>query len=105
MAEGIWIGFAVGIVYALVETLSDQAIKIWVYNALGLKSGMLTPARYFTWEAGRLIAVHSDDLKRNAAAIPLFAMALADGDARAAELLALKCRWFPGAYDLLGRAR
>lgn len=71
IAEGLWIGFAVGLVYALVETLSDQAIKIWAYNALGLKPGMLTPARYFTWQDGRLIAVHSDDLKRNALAIPL----------------------------------
>ena len=71
MAEGLWIGFGVGLIYALIETLSDQAIKIWVYNALGLKPNMLEPARYFTWHAGRLIAVHSDDLKRNAVSIPL----------------------------------
>lgn len=71
MAEGLWIGFGVGLMYALAETLSDQAIKIWVYNLLGLKPGMLEPARYFTWDAGRLIAVHSNDLKRNALSIPL----------------------------------
>jgi hypothetical protein len=71
MAEGLWVGFGVGVLYALVETLSDQAIKIWVYNALGMKPNMLEPARYFTWQAGRLIAVHSDDLKRNALSIPL----------------------------------
>ena len=71
MAEGLWIGFGVGVIYALLETLSGQAIKIWAYNFVGLKPDMLEPARYFTWEAGRLIAVHSDDLKRNALSIPL----------------------------------
>jgi O-antigen ligase len=36
-----------------------------------LKPSMLEPARYFTWQGGRIIAVASDDLKRNAVSIPL----------------------------------
>lgn len=66
IAEGLWMGLLVGLVYALIEVVSDQAIKIWVYNALGLGPGELEPDRYFTWDGdGRLIAVHTDDLKRN----------------------------------------
>lgn len=71
IAEGLWLGFLVGLVYALAEVVSDQAIKIWVYNALGLGPEQLEPDRFFTWEGGRLVAVHPDDLKRNLMPVPL----------------------------------
>ena len=71
MGEGLWIGLAVGLLYVLCEIASDQAIKIWVYNALTLTPEMLEPARFFTWEGDRIVAIHSDDLTRNAAPIPL----------------------------------
>ncbi len=71
MGEGLWIGLAVGLLYVLLEIVSDQAIKIWVYNALRLPPDMLQPARFFIWESGRVVAIHSDDLTRNAAPIPL----------------------------------
>ena len=71
IAEGLWIGFLVGLAYALLEVVSDQSIKIWVYNALGLGPEQLEPDRFFTWEGGRLVAVHPDDLKRNLMPVPL----------------------------------
>jgi O-antigen ligase len=71
MREGLWIGLLVGVGYSAAEAASDQAIKIWVYNLLQLQPGMLEPARYFTRRDGHLIAVHTDDLKRNAFPIPL----------------------------------
>ena len=71
MREGLWIGFIVGLVYTVAEAASDQSIKIWVYNTLRLEPSMLEPARFYTWHDGRVIAVHSDDLKRNAFSIPI----------------------------------
>lgn len=65
IAEGLWLGLLVGLVYAVIEVVSDQAVKIGVYNALGLGPEELEPDRFFTWENGRLVAVHPDDLKRN----------------------------------------
>lgn len=71
IGEGLWIGLLVGVLYATVEIASGQAIKIWAYNFLQLGPDVLEPARYFTWENGRLIAVHPDDLTRNVVPIPL----------------------------------
>ena len=71
MGEGLWIGLLVGLLYMTAEAASDQAIKIWAYNLVGLGPEMLEPARYFTWENGRLISVHSDDLTRNIVPAPL----------------------------------
>lgn len=69
--EGLWMGLLVGVAYSAMEAGSGQAIKMWIYNALQLKPSMLEPARYFTWDQGRIVAIHADDLKRNAFAIPL----------------------------------
>lgn len=71
IGEGLWIGLIAGLLYTIAEASSGQAIKIWVYNALGLGPDVLEPARYFTWENGRLISVHPDDLTRNVVPIPL----------------------------------
>jgi hypothetical protein len=71
IGEGLWIGLLVGVLYATVEIASGQAIKIWVYNFLQLGPDVLEPARYFTWENGRVVAVHPDDLTRNVVPIPL----------------------------------
>ena len=71
MGEGLWIGVAVGALYTVLEAGSGQAIKMFVYNALELGPDVLEPARYFTWENGRVIAIHPDDLTRNAVPIPL----------------------------------
>ena len=69
--EGLWIGLLVGLVYTVIEAASDQSIKIWVYNTLRLEPAMLEPSRFYTWLDGRVVAIHSDDLKRNAFSIPL----------------------------------
>lgn len=71
MAEGLWIGLAIGVVYTLAEIASGQGIKIWVYNALQLTPDVLNPPRFFTWANGRVIAIHPDDLTRNVVPIPL----------------------------------
>jgi lipid-A-disaccharide synthase-like uncharacterized protein len=71
MGEGLWIGLAVGVAYTVTEIASDQGIKIWAYNMLELGPDKLSPARYFTWESGRVVAVHPDDLTRNVVPVPL----------------------------------
>ncbi len=71
MGEGLWIGLLVGVLYMSAEALSGQAIKIWAYNLLALGPDQLEPARYYTWENGRLIGVHPDDLTRNIVPAPL----------------------------------
>jgi hypothetical protein len=72
MGTGLWIGFAGGLVYLLIETLSDQGIKVWIYNAIGLAPGDLNPQSYFTWSQDRLTSISPDDLKHSIAPIPLF---------------------------------
>ncbi len=72
MGEGLWIGLIVALVYLLVEVLSHQGIKIWLYNAIGIGRGDLAPAPYFTWSGTRLIAISPDDLTRNMASLTLF---------------------------------
>ncbi len=69
--EGLWVGLAFGLLYAVAEVASGQAIKIWAYNLLSLGPSDLEPTRYFNWSSGRLIGIHTDDLKRNIFPIPL----------------------------------
>jgi O-antigen ligase len=71
MAEGLWVGLLVGLLYMIAEAASGQAIKIWAYNLLGLGPLDLNPAQYFTWDNGVLVAVHEDDLTRNIVPAPL----------------------------------
>lgn len=72
MGEGLWIGFVVGLVYLAIEFASDQSIKIWLFNAIGLRPHDLNPAGYFLWSGDKLIAISSDDLSRNMAPLTLF---------------------------------
>jgi hypothetical protein len=53
MGEGLWIGLLVGLAYLLAEILSHQSIKIWLYNAFGIKQG----GGYFVWSEGELICI------------------------------------------------
>lgn len=71
LSEGLWIGFAIGLIYSFIEIASDQAIKIWLYNALGLGPDVLTPKRNFEWLNGRLVKISSYDMTRNATPITL----------------------------------
>ncbi len=72
MGEGVWIGFVVALIYVLIESASDQSIKLWLYNSLGLTPASLEPRRYFTWEGGRLLAISREDLTRSTTPITPF---------------------------------
>lgn len=71
LADGVWMGLTIGLTYFLIELLSDQFIKMWVYNTIGLGPEAVKPLRNFTWEDGRIIAISRADLTRNAAPISL----------------------------------
>jgi O-antigen ligase len=71
IAEGYWFALGVGMIYLLVEILTHQGIKLYVYNALGLVPGELRPPSFFTWKGTRLIAIAPDDLKRSVAAVSM----------------------------------
>jgi O-antigen ligase len=71
MIEGLWVGLAFGLLYAIAEIASGQAIKMWAYNLLALGPNDLEPARYFAWANGRLVGIHTDDITRNVFSIPL----------------------------------
>lgn len=72
IAEGLWIGLLVGVVYFLIEQMTGQAIKLWLYNALQLQPGALRPPDYFQWAGDRLIAISPQDLTRNTAPVMAF---------------------------------
>lgn len=71
IAEGLWIGFLAGLLYLGTEALTDQAIKIFVYNLVGLKPSQLKPLDHFIWKHGRLVGIDSFDLTRSFTAVPL----------------------------------
>lgn len=72
MGEGLWIGLAVGLAYLLIELSTGQSIKIWIYNALGLRQGQVEPALFFHWSGNKLVGINANDLARNMAPLTLF---------------------------------
>jgi O-antigen ligase len=62
MGEGVWIGFIVGVTFLFLEVVTDQSIKIWVYNAIGIGPGDVAPPQYFAWSGGKLVSVSREDL-------------------------------------------
>jgi O-antigen ligase len=72
IAEGVWVGFAAALAYLFVETVTNQSIKIMLYNAIGMREGQLAPAMYFQWsEDHKLVSIMRDDLARSVAALTL----------------------------------
>ena len=71
IAEGLWIGFLVGILYLGIEAVTDQAIKLFVYQTIGFEKGDLKPPSHFRWRNGELISIAEVDLTRSFASVPL----------------------------------
>ncbi len=71
VAEGLWLGFAVGVAYTIFETWSGQATVRAVVNALGLGPGWMRPPDFYTFRDGRLIAVDRNAMSRNIAPLTL----------------------------------
>jgi O-antigen ligase len=67
MGEGLWAGFLVGLLYLFFELASDHALKIWVFNAIGLRPGVFSHPEYFVWSGARLISIDNELLTRNIA--------------------------------------
>lgn len=73
LGEGVCMGLSIGLTYCALEMLTDQSIKIFVYNLLELGENELTPPSWYTWDdSGRLLTVSWLDFTRNAAPISLF---------------------------------
>jgi O-antigen ligase len=71
MADGVWVGAAMGLTYFFIELVSDQSVKIWVFNTLALGPDVLKPARHFAWADGRIVAISPIDLTRNTTLVSL----------------------------------
>lgn len=71
IAEGLWIGLLVGLVYLGFEILTNQAVKLNLYRALDIPKSWLRPARDFMWENGVLVSIAPTDLTRNIAPVTL----------------------------------
>lgn len=67
ISDGLWIGFAIGLIYYMIEARTGQAMKIFVYNTLGLGPDDLRPRRFHKWADGQLIAISKTTLTRLAA--------------------------------------
>lgn len=71
LADGVWVGAAIGLTYFFIELLSDQSVKMWLYNTLALGPDVLKPARHFEWQDGRIVAISPIDLTRNTTPVSL----------------------------------
>lgn len=71
IAEGLWIGFLVGLLYLCAEAFSGQSVKIFVYNALGLKPGNLDMPDRYEWVGGHITSVTWGDLTLSFMSLPL----------------------------------
>ncbi len=72
ISEGFWIGLLAGLLYLLIEMRTDQAIKIFVYNHIGLTPVDLRPPGVFKWSNGRVVNIAPVDLTRNITPITPF---------------------------------
>jgi O-antigen ligase len=72
MGEGVWIGLIVGLTFLFFEIETDQSIKIWVYNTIGIGPGDLGRPDYFRWSGGRVVSVSREDLTWNMVPLILF---------------------------------
>jgi hypothetical protein len=72
MGEGVCIGLFVGLLYLLIELLTDQSIKLWLYRAIGLGPEDLNPPSFFKWDGKNLLTISKEDLTRNIAPAVLF---------------------------------
>ncbi len=71
MSEGIWIGLLVVCVLFAVDAMTRQALKIFIYNSVGMRPGDLKPESWHIWKDGKLVWIYSTDLTRNAFGMPL----------------------------------
>lgn len=71
MAVGLWVGYLIGIVFFLIEFVTDQSVRIWLYNRLQVGAELLRPERYYLWEEGRLVNISSASLTRTIAPVTL----------------------------------
>jgi O-antigen ligase len=72
MGEGVWAAYVVGLLYLLIELASDQGIKLWLYNQIGLSQLDLSHPGMYEWSSGRLVAISDEEIKRNIAPLTLF---------------------------------
>jgi len=72
MGEGVWVAYLVALLYLLAEIASDQSLKLWLYNLIGMSKADLPHQGLFEWSGGRLVSISEEDLKRNMAPVTLF---------------------------------
>ena len=72
MSEGVRIGLCVGLLYVLIELLTHQSIKVWLYRLLELGPDDLNPPIFFTWQGDTLVSIAADDMTRNITSAALF---------------------------------
>ena len=71
IAEGLWVGYLAGLVYLAAELLSQQSIKIFLYNLLDLQPQQLKPVHHFFWKDGKIVGIMEADLTRSITPVPL----------------------------------
>lgn len=71
-AEGLWLGLLVGLLFYCAESVSGQAIKIWVVNTFKIGPELLQPDKAYSWSKdGRLLSVAEAAFTRSATPITL----------------------------------
>ena len=60
MSEGVRIGVCVGLLYLLIELLTHQSIKMWLFRLLELGPDDLNPPAFFMWQGTTLIGIAPD---------------------------------------------
>lgn len=71
MAEGLWLGLLAGLVYLLIELISDQSIKLFIINHMSVPRSWLQPEKNYRWAGDVLVSISSADMTRNLTPVPL----------------------------------
>jgi hypothetical protein len=71
MAEGLWLGLFIGVIYLGIEIFTHQAIKLALLRELHIPKSWLRPPKNYIWSNGQLVGVAAVDLTRNIAPISL----------------------------------
>jgi O-antigen ligase len=70
-AEGLWIGYVIGLAFYFVEAVTAEAVKLWLINSLHVDPELVAPAASLEWLDGLVVSINDKGLTRAATPITI----------------------------------